>query len=446
MDIVNTVSHFSSVHENVGFTTARMQRIVGKLSSGQEVSSARDGVGEFAIASHMLAEARAISAVYDNVVQVNSLIKSMDGVLGHVEDMLIRMKTLSLEASSHYLGQSEREMLNREFQALKEEVCREVRDANKDGRYYLSSGCQPPFSDFDMRIVFPSRVPAIPPVGAGNVINPGDRFEADFVLRNSLDQPVTSIRLTQPRITNAQAVHLLGGRRGEILTANLAPGAVEATSNVEDLDVQVDRGVDPAAMIQLTLNVEFTTASGYVGRYRAIFEGRKLSELRDGDLLPILSLIPIDQDGRDIIFYDRVLNPKVGTGVNPFEDSIDITLPEAGPGWLSPNLFFAHLLDRENAEQAIETVDKSLEKIIVSRAQLGSQLERIEYAGKHILTMRMEIDAAAAKMLAADIAQRIRDYSNLNLLTQLGINAIGMGLDMHRQAQRRFVNIIDSSS
>ena len=68
-----------------------------------------------------------------NAGQASSLLQIADGALATTSDILVRMKSLSVQASSGQLGATERAVLNTEFTALKAEIDRIANDTEFNG-------------------------------------------------------------------------------------------------------------------------------------------------------------------------------------------------------------------------------------------------------------------------------------------------------------------------
>src|SRR3546814_10317875 len=95
---------------------------LAKLSAGTRVISAKDDAASLAIGSRLNLEVNALKQASVNAGQAVSMLQIADGAMGKVQDILTRMKTLSVQASSGQLSTTERGMLDTEYQALLGEV------------------------------------------------------------------------------------------------------------------------------------------------------------------------------------------------------------------------------------------------------------------------------------------------------------------------------------
>src|SRR3990170_480552 len=95
-----------------------------KLSSGTRVVSAKDDAAAMAIGSRLNSTVNSLKQASVNAGQGVSMLQIADGAMAKVNDVLIRMKTLAVQAGSGQLSGTERAMLNTEYQLLLSEVTR----------------------------------------------------------------------------------------------------------------------------------------------------------------------------------------------------------------------------------------------------------------------------------------------------------------------------------
>jgi flagellin len=109
-------------------------RSVAKLAAGSRVLSARDDAASLAVGLSLKADVVSLKQAAVNVGQASSVIQIADGAMSTVTDILLRMKTLSVQAASDQLASTQRTMLNSEFTELLSEVDRVAAVTNFDGQ------------------------------------------------------------------------------------------------------------------------------------------------------------------------------------------------------------------------------------------------------------------------------------------------------------------------
>ncbi len=132
---LSIVSNFAAnvAHRSLVASDSMATDSLAKLSSGQRVLAAKDDAASLAIGSRLSAEVAAMSQAGVNAGQAVSLLQVADGAMSAVNDILIRMKTLSVQAGSGQLGTTERAMLDTEYQALLLEIDRIADDTEFNG-------------------------------------------------------------------------------------------------------------------------------------------------------------------------------------------------------------------------------------------------------------------------------------------------------------------------
>src|SRR3546814_13535912 len=91
-----------------------------------------------AIGSRLNSEIQALRQATVNAGQAASMLQIADGAMARTSDILTRMKTLTVQASSDQLGNTERGMLDTEYQALLSEIDRIDLDTEFNGNRLVS--------------------------------------------------------------------------------------------------------------------------------------------------------------------------------------------------------------------------------------------------------------------------------------------------------------------
>ena len=121
----------SSVNTNLGALTAQvnmskqakeMDLAMERLSSGRRINSAADDAAGSAIASKMEAQVRSLGVAIRNANDAISLTQTAEGALGEVENILQRMRELSVQAGNSTLNASDRAQIQNEINQLAQEI------------------------------------------------------------------------------------------------------------------------------------------------------------------------------------------------------------------------------------------------------------------------------------------------------------------------------------
>ena len=95
---------------------------LAKLSSGSRIVKASDDAASLAVGTKIKADVTALKQAQVNASQASSVLQVADGALAQTTDILMRMKALSVQAQSGSVSENERGFLNKEFEALIEQI------------------------------------------------------------------------------------------------------------------------------------------------------------------------------------------------------------------------------------------------------------------------------------------------------------------------------------
>jgi len=135
---IQTNSLANTAMRNLNNTEERMTGVVQKLATGSRIVRAADDPAGLAISDQMNATIRSMNQAQRNAQDAVSLIQVFEGGTTEISNMLIRIRELSIQASSDTVGERERAMLNLEVQELKSEITRVARTTTYMDRELLA--------------------------------------------------------------------------------------------------------------------------------------------------------------------------------------------------------------------------------------------------------------------------------------------------------------------
>jgi flagellin len=95
-----------------------------RLSSGYRINKAADDAAGLAISESLRADVRSLGQARRNANDAVSLVQVAEGGINEIQNVMIRLRELSIQAASDTIGVRERQYLNKEYMALKDEVDR----------------------------------------------------------------------------------------------------------------------------------------------------------------------------------------------------------------------------------------------------------------------------------------------------------------------------------
>lgn len=113
-----------NAQRTLSMTRMGLDKTLEKLASGSRINHAGDDAAGLAISENLRAQLRGMRQARRNALDGISLIQVSEGGLNEISNMLIRLRELAIQAASDTIGDPERAFVDREFQALKQEVDR----------------------------------------------------------------------------------------------------------------------------------------------------------------------------------------------------------------------------------------------------------------------------------------------------------------------------------
>ena len=123
-----------NAYRNYNTNTKALSGNLEKLSSGYKINRAGDDAAGLAISEKMRAQITGLDAAQKNVKDGISLVKTAEGAMQEIQDMLNRMDYLATQsANGTYDNEVDRKNLQKEVDALKTEIDRIADSANFNG-------------------------------------------------------------------------------------------------------------------------------------------------------------------------------------------------------------------------------------------------------------------------------------------------------------------------
>ena len=108
----------SALSQNQQFLSTSLKR----LSTGSRINSAADDPGGLLISSKLMAQIKGLDQAAANANDAISMVETADGAMFEVDNMLQRMRELTVQAATGTYTTSELTVLNTEFESLEAEI------------------------------------------------------------------------------------------------------------------------------------------------------------------------------------------------------------------------------------------------------------------------------------------------------------------------------------
>lgn len=356
-----------------------------KLSSGKRVNSAKDDAAASAIAARLSAEIAGLQQASVNAGQGSSLLQIADGAFQNVEDILTRAKSLSVQAGSDQISDTERGFLDQEFQALKTEIDRIANDTEFNGSKLV-----------DGEISAMGITNFVGANGVEDIQFQGIEFDATG--GGAIGSATADVAYATAMNTFMVTINTTGGGTLGMGTATLPSSVISGMDITRDVALSVDLA---------------TTAGGEPNGQVAI-------QLDAGLFNPTTALADstVGFSGGDVMDFTF----KVGTGVVSAEDEITVGIGSITTDSLG--ISNNDITSKSNADLASQAVSSAIDALQQKRSEVGAAQNRLDFAAQNVELTRENQEAARSELEDLNVAKAITEFSQQQLLVQAGTSTL----------------------
>ncbi len=472
---LNVISNFAAnvAHRNLVTNNEQATQSLAKLSSGARVVSARDDAASLAIGSRLAAEVRSMSQANVNAGQAISMLQIADGAMARVSDILVRMKVLAVQASSGQLSDTERSMLDTEYQQLLQEAERIAQDTEFNGNQLVNGSSSTTtvlnaLSNADNVLQAADGFASIvfdPSVGDASTQVAYDATSNVLTVTNMTTGASQGINIgaTPVPINTTQEVRFAEvgvtislnsafdktadiNPTGSVTEANDGGAGSIETTTIQLLNADVAAAVQNLASSAMSIDATTANAAGVsLGAFTAngvdmSTVGTKNLTLSDGTNNIEVGFVVTDgyTDGADLTVDVDDLGAvmfgnsgsssqisftfKLGTGIVSGVDSLTIAIDSINNSSLG--LTSSSISNVSNAESAQGIVTSAIDTLNNSRAGIGAAQNRLDFASANLATAIENAESARSALLDLDVAQEITTLTSKQILVQAGVSML----------------------
>jgi len=129
-----------TAQRNVGMAQRSLDTSVNRLSSGLRINNSWDDAAGLAVSEKFRAQISGMVEAERNANYNINLLATAEGSLQVIDEKLVRMRALAVEASNGALTSKDREFIDVEFQQLKSEITRIAQVTNYNTQRLLDGG------------------------------------------------------------------------------------------------------------------------------------------------------------------------------------------------------------------------------------------------------------------------------------------------------------------
>ncbi|MGX4600753.1 flagellar hook-associated protein FlgL [Faecalimicrobium sp. JNUCC 81] len=365
---MNAMIALNQMGKNVGLSGKSMN----KLSSGERINKAGDDAAGLAISEKMRSQLRGLEQASRNTQDGISVVQTAEGAMEEVGNIAQRMRELSVQSANETNTAEDRSKITEELSQLHDEINR-IADSTEFNKKNLLNGTDSIGKTIDVKME----------AGAG------DNYSVDGIEGLGLKG---DIKLVTDAGTGATSkITLKVGAD----TFELDGVGADATGIVKAGDYTLKKA--SGETVKLTIKADMTAKAADV----------KIGASAEGDIKGQSINLQVGANTTD----SQKLNVKVqnvnteSLGLGADKKAIEKMNKEGNDGTVA-------------ARAMIDSLDKALETINTSRANLGATQNRLETAQSNLSTSSENLTAAESRIRDVDVAKEMMNLSKLNLLTQ----------------------------
>ena len=370
--IINHNMNALNAHRNMGINNTAAGKSMEKLSSGLRINRAGDDAAGLAISEKMRGQIRGLTQASRNSADGISMIQTAEGALNETTNILQRMRELAVQASNDTNTTSDREEIQKEINALTEEVDRIANNTEFNTQKLLNGSKSGEKGDLVREEV--KAVQGKFKINLDNALRDGNRLVIDGKVVKFEAKDVVSKDTIQQKLEGELVGYTVSvDNNKKIITLTQREG-----TDKDEFKVALNGG-----KTGFTATVD---TDGVTHRDEETSEG-KVSVQVGANASQSMSIEIGDMRAQAL----KITNDK-GKGLS--------------------------VKDAESANEAITAFDSALNAVSSQRANLGAVQNRLEYTISNLDNTAENLTSAESTLRDVDMAKEMMEYSKNNILNQ----------------------------
>ena len=370
--IINHNMNALNAHRNMNVNNTAAGKSMEKLSSGLRINRAGDDAAGLAISEKMRGQIRGLTQASRNSADGISMIQTAEGALNETTNILQRMRELAVQASNDTNTTSDREEIQKEINALTEEVDRIANNTEFNTQKLLNGSKSGNAGDI-------VREEVAAKVGVFKI-----ELDAELVADSKLTIDGKIIKFGAGDITNETTLKTK-------LEQELDGYTVDVSTNKKTITLTQDVGSDKDE-IKVALNGGKT--------------GFKATVKTDG----VTHRDEETSEGKVSVQVGANANQSMTIEIGDMRAQALNIVNDKGRG--------LSVETAENANKAITAFDEALNAVSSQRANLGAVQNRLEYTISNLDNTAENLTSAESTLRDVDMAKEMMEYSKNNILNQ----------------------------
>lgn len=387
-----------NTHRQLGINSANGAKSIEKLSSGFRINRAGDDAAGLAISEKMRGQIRGLDQASRNSQDAISLVQTAEGALNETQDILQRMRELSVQAASDTNTSDDRQNIQEEVNQLGKEI---NRIANT--------------TEFNTKTLLNGEMGAATVAATGTNINSGGVGAAQ-------------VSATILNVLTDGGGNAVGIADGDTITATWSVNGTQKSATYTVLDATTADLSDVEAVVVADASVASMATTTVAGASSTLITAAAAgtSAQINGFSIEVKS----STGERKEAASNALSNFEVGTAAADVRTdgsgTFQIGANQGQTVNLSINDMKASTLGVENLQvgtqsqsaTAIKVLDEALSKVSTERGKLGAVQNRLEHTIKNLDTSAENLQASESRIRDVDMAKEMMEFTKNNILQQ----------------------------
>ena len=368
--IINHNMNALNAHRNMGINNTAAGKSMEKLSSGLRINRAGDDAAGLAISEKMRGQIRGLTQASRNSEDGISMIQTAEGALNETTNILQRMRELAVQASNDTNTTSDRNEIQKEINALTQEVDRIANNTEFNTQKLLNGNKNG--------------------VG-GEVVN-----EAVTAEKGKFEVTINNVEDNKEITIDGESMKIID--KGDL--------KAELTDKFKNYDfdvTDVNGGAGKKIVITQKTGKETDKESMKIS-----YEGK--AQVVDVKTVGVAAKDEELSDGKAHIQVGANSNQSMKIEIGDMRAKALNIVDERGNS--------LSVLSAEDANKAITAFDAALNEVSSQRANLGAVQNRLEYTISNLDNTAENLTSAESTLRDVDMAKEMMEYSKNNILNQ----------------------------
>ena len=373
---LNAMTALNSATKNTALAGSSME----KLSSGLKINKAADNATGLAISEKMRSQIRGLDQASQNTQDGISVVQTAEGAIEEVGNIVQRMRELAVQGANETNTGSDRAKISEELTQLHEEIDRIAESTQFNGKDLLN--------------------------GANTV-----RTEKEYSVAK-VDAKIAKVEVQE----GFDFDDFTAGTEIKIKTVANANPTISLEGNGANKYGVATNGLDATGKIAANSIITITDTNGKSIKLTVGTADIEANEATAG-------LKIADKKESDVAISGKEISLQVGANTSDSQ-TLKVKIENVSTKSLGLDGDTITKMAKEGkkgtdaANTMIKSLDKALERVNTSRANLGAMQNRLETTASNLTTSNENLTAAESRIRDVDVAEEMMNLSKLNLINQ----------------------------